>query len=148
MQTLNTAVTKALLALTLAVTTLSVNAGYTLSDQLVKAAIDESVRKHVKQANVIANKTCAAGAKQLMITVALQEKQASDAISRQLNSMGLVLAILKVSDPETYDIVRKKAINANLDQLEGIFEFNEEFGRACNQNNSFKEVLYTSIRYH
>ena len=118
-----------------------------LSQYATKSLIEQSVKAQMPLAKTIVDKSCTAGVKELVSIGAIQGIENSDSISRQVNSAGLALAILKLSDEESYKIVRHRVIQGQAGRISEIIRYDEEFARECTANNTVRDVVFSSIRY-
>jgi len=119
----------------------------TLKQYATKSLIEESVKAQMPFAKSIVNKSCKDGINELVQAGAIQSIENSDSISRQVNGAGLALAILKLSDEESYKIVRHRIIQGKADEISDILRYDEEFARDCTAQNTVKDVVFSSIRY-
>jgi hypothetical protein len=130
------------------VTVLSAQANaLTLKQYATKSLIEESVKAQMPFARSIVNQSCKDGIKELVQAGAIQSIENSDSISRQVNGAGLALAILKLSDEESYKIVRHRIIQGQAGEISDILRYDEEFARDCTAQNTVKDVVFSSIRY-
>jgi hypothetical protein len=118
-----------------------------LKQYATKSLIESSVKAQMPLAKTIVNQSCVAGVKELVEAGAIQSVENSDSISRQVNGAGLALAIIKLSDEESYRVIRHRIIQGQAEEISDILRYDEEFARECTAQNSVKDVVFSSIRY-
>ncbi len=118
-----------------------------VEQEFLKKTLNKAERQKTEQGVRIANMNCPQAVDALSQIMFFADGTKSDT-KRRVHEVGLAMAILKESDFRTYKTVRGKVLNGKTDQLKNIFSLDLENSRDCKAGVPFKDVLYSSIRYH